>query len=257
MTTIPGATTQTGGGSLLQNYSTFSGAHIVAVFNNTVEVTLEGIAWQVRREITPIYTLGDANPRAFVKGKRAIAGTMTFGVFDRDTLLETILGSSGVNVDFDTGGSPNADDYAQVDWGQGRVTDTGGIPSGLVQDQQIYLPGSAALYGAPGEGATVQWFSASSKDDPKIAAQAASFWRARNIWYCDELPPFNVTITMINEEGQAAQCRLHHIYLINEAMGFNMDTVGTEKTMNFLARTRTPLHPIRVGATSNATAWGG
>jgi len=59
-----------------RSFSTFSGADIKAVFAGVEIGTLQAISYAVQREKAPIYTLGRANPRAFSRGKRGIAGTM-------------------------------------------------------------------------------------------------------------------------------------------------------------------------------------
>lgn len=73
-----------------ETYTTFSGADIVAQFDGVTIGTLAGITWSVSREKGAIYTLGDANPRAFTRGKRGIAGTLVFQTFDRDVLWQLV-----------------------------------------------------------------------------------------------------------------------------------------------------------------------
>lgn len=73
-----------------ETYTTFSGADIVATFAGHTIATLSGITWNVTREKAPVYTLGSPNPRSFTRGKRGIAGTLIFTLFDRDVLLELI-----------------------------------------------------------------------------------------------------------------------------------------------------------------------
>lgn len=73
-----------------QTYSTFSGCDIVATFNGTTIGNLAAITWSVSREKAPIFTLGSANARSFSRGKRGIAGSMIFTVFDRMALYELV-----------------------------------------------------------------------------------------------------------------------------------------------------------------------
>jgi len=47
---------------------------------------LQGISYSVTREKAPIYTMGSPDPRSFSRGKRGIAGSMIFTIFDRDPL---------------------------------------------------------------------------------------------------------------------------------------------------------------------------
>lgn len=73
-------------GKFTENYTTFSGADIVASFAGQPVGALSGITWSVTREKAPIFTMGSANPRSFARGKRGIAGSMMFTVFDRPGL---------------------------------------------------------------------------------------------------------------------------------------------------------------------------
>jgi hypothetical protein len=70
----------------LNTYTTFSGADIVATFGGIEIGALSGITFSVTREKAPIYTMGSPNPRSFSRGKRGIAGSLIFTVFDRPAL---------------------------------------------------------------------------------------------------------------------------------------------------------------------------
>lgn len=69
-----------------ENYTTFSGADIVASFGGVALGSLMGITWSVTREKAPVYTMGSPSPRSFSRGKRGIAGSLIFQVFDRPGL---------------------------------------------------------------------------------------------------------------------------------------------------------------------------
>jgi hypothetical protein len=69
-----------------KTFTAFSGADIVAVIGNTVIGELQAITYSVTREKAPVYVMGDPNPKSFSRGKRGIAGSMVFTVFDRDSL---------------------------------------------------------------------------------------------------------------------------------------------------------------------------
>ena len=72
-----------------RSYNSFSGVDIKATFGGVVIGELQGISYSVTREKAPIYTMGSADPRSFSRGKRGIAGTLIFTVFDRSALLTT------------------------------------------------------------------------------------------------------------------------------------------------------------------------
>lgn len=73
-----------------ETYTTFSGADIVCSFANQTVGALAGITWSVTREKAPVYTMGSANPRSFSRGKRGIAGSLIFTVFDRGGLTDML-----------------------------------------------------------------------------------------------------------------------------------------------------------------------
>lgn len=69
-----------------KTFTSFSGADIVATFNGRVVGELQAVTYSVTREKAPIYVMGDPNPKSFSRGKRGIAGSLVFTVFDRDAL---------------------------------------------------------------------------------------------------------------------------------------------------------------------------
>ena len=69
-----------------KTFTSYSGADIVATFNGIVVGELQAITYSVTREKAPIYVMGDPNPKSFSRGKRGIAGSLVFTVFDRDSL---------------------------------------------------------------------------------------------------------------------------------------------------------------------------
>lgn len=71
-----------------RTYTTFSGADIVATFDGTVIGELQAITYSVTREKGPVYTMGSPNPRSFSRGKRGIAGSLVFTVFDGDAMAK-------------------------------------------------------------------------------------------------------------------------------------------------------------------------
>lgn len=73
-----------------ETYTTFSGADIICTFGGTPIGALSGITWSVTREKAPIYTMGAPNPRSFSRGKRGIAGSLIFTVFDRPGLYSML-----------------------------------------------------------------------------------------------------------------------------------------------------------------------
>lgn len=80
-------------------YSSFSGIDIIAVIDDKVIGTLQGISYSITREKAPIYTFGSANPRSFSRGKRGLAGSMIFTLFDRSAMY-TIMNEQNGTYDY-------------------------------------------------------------------------------------------------------------------------------------------------------------
>ena len=72
--------------SFTQTYTTFSGVDITALFDDMTVMTVQGIAVSITREKVPVYVFGRARPVSISRGKRGIAGTLQFVLFDRDAL---------------------------------------------------------------------------------------------------------------------------------------------------------------------------
>lgn len=71
-----------------KTFTTFGGADIVCTFNGIVIGELQALTYSVTREKGPVYVMGDPNPKSFSRGKRGIAGSVVFTIFDRDALSE-------------------------------------------------------------------------------------------------------------------------------------------------------------------------
>ena len=74
----------------INTMTSFSGADLVVTFANQVIGELQQISWAIQREKAPVYTLGSADARSFSRGKRGIAGSMVFAVFDHDSLVSAL-----------------------------------------------------------------------------------------------------------------------------------------------------------------------
>lgn len=185
-----------------RTYTTFSGCDIVATFGNSVIGELQAITYSVSREKAPIYTMGSAEPRSFSRGKRGIAGTLVFTVFDRDALIEAAkeqgvktikrIGPASTDVDYNV--TPiTIDEWDELMTGQvAQASSPNEVPSTLAQEQEIM--------------------------------------------YADELPPFDITVSFANEYGQEAVLVIYGVEIINEGTGFSIDSVTTERACTFVAR---------------------
>lgn len=193
----------------LNTYTTFSGADIVATFGGVEIGALSGITFSVTREKAPIYTMGSPNPRSFSRGKRGIAGSLIFTVFDRPALY-TML-------------DKNMDD--------GR-------------NQKFYTRAHNAL---PGDTAYKRRGIAALEDQTLNVVKKVPY-------YADQIPPFDITITFVNEYGQGAVRSIYGVELLNEGSGASMDDIVIEETMTYVARELGPMYTINVDPLLNQEA---
>jgi|WetSurMetagenome_2_1015567.scaffolds.fasta_scaffold601399_2 hypothetical protein len=192
----------------IQTYNSFSGVDIKAVFDTVVVGTLQGLSWSVTREKAPIYTMGQANPRAFNRGKRGIAGAFIFTVFDTDALLEALRNKVYLANKDDARVYTN---YQQAESSQLTIS-------------------SLDLMTAP-QAATIL----------EAAPTTANFDKeVREPFFADQMPPFNITMLAANEYGSMALKKILGVEILNEGSGVSIDDIVTEQQYTFVARLITP-----------------
>ena len=195
-----------------KTYTTFSGCDIVASFGDRIIGELQAITYSISREKAPVYTFGSAEPRSFSRGKRGIAGTLVFTVFDRDALIEELKDSHrvrriGASTTFD--GIEETVDRAPIsidEWDEAMSEDFGDLMSTRDSEQRM---------------------EEARKNE--IAPEVEPI-------YADEIPPFDVTITFANEYGQMASMKIYGVEVLNEGVGYSIDAVSTERACSFVAR---------------------
>jgi hypothetical protein len=197
------------GSVFAKGYNSFSGVDIKAVFANRVIAELQAISYSVTREKAPLYTMGSADPRAFSRGKRGIAGTLIFLVFDRHALLSEF----GL---FQTDANQRLNFLSDKDDIHPSI-DSASDPN------SVGLSGNAAATVATQE---------SDLTDGLLSDQEVS-----GAWFSDQLPPFDITLAAANEYGQAAVMRIFGIEILNEGYGVSIDDIVSEQQMTYVART--------------------
>ncbi len=195
--------------SYTNTYTTFSGADITASFGGTAIGNLMGITWSVTREKAPIYTMGSPNPRSFSRGKRGLAGSLIFMVFDRPSLYQMLL--------------KNKDDPSLRYYTRAQNAHPGWADS------------------KNGAGISPAFPSANDSDAQSEFDRGALNIQDHLPYYSDQIPPFDVTITFANEYGQAAVRTIYGIELLNEGSGASMDDIVIEETMTYVARDVGPM----------------
>ena len=192
-----------------RTYTSFSGCDIVCTFGDTIVGELQGITYSVQREKAPVYTMGSPEPRSFSRGKRGVAGSMVFTVFDRDSLLSALQSHVEKEKSFHRIGT-NDLEYQRIS-----------------VDEWDARMKSIATNGA--------------SNAEQITRNISS---AATPTYADEIPPFDVTISFSNEYGQKASIVIYACEILNESTGFSIDNVVSEKACTFVARKVESMKPV-------------
>lgn len=192
-----------------RSYNSFSGVDIKAVFANKTLAELQAISYSITREKAAIYTMGSADPRSFSRGKRGIAGTLVFIMFDRHVMLSQLGGMSpdgGLRFQADVDDiRPEFIDPTTTF--AADLTSTSGVTAAdVVQNQESPISSVSA--------------------DQELALA----------WYADQLPPFDVTLAAANEYGALAVMRIFGVELLNEGYGVSIDDIVSEQQHTYVAR---------------------
>lgn len=104
-----------------KTFNSFSGVDITPVFQGKAIGSIQAISYSINREKAAIYTMGKASPRAFARGKRAIAGSLIFILFDKNPILDHFQTAKfsadkneGLFADANTAGGVNAQKLANT-----------------------------------------------------------------------------------------------------------------------------------------------
>jgi hypothetical protein len=250
----------------IQTLTSFSGADLVATFANKVIGELQQISWAVQRDKAPVFTCGSPDARSFSRGKRGLAGSMVFAVFDHDALvsaLQTVwediapsaMFSAKANL-METASSENfTNALDMIKW---NAT----VSEAALKDDVARRAGYGFSFGATAAGDYTNEIDAQeatgSNNSPKIGADGfVEGWnddgdkiyvpagfspiRGENVIYADTLPPFDVTLTFASEYGHTAFQKIYDVDILNESSGASVDTVVMARQVTWIARRLSPL----------------
>lgn len=208
-------------------FNAFSGADITAYMGSTKIATLEGITVSVTREVLPLFIMGDPNAQTFVKGKRAIAGNLVFTQFDKHAILKMQTPFNGATF---LGQLPNfgpGQDYSQL------INQLNQYPAvNNLNNPSLNYPNYDLLSTQTANAQT-------TNADLAATLQAVA---SRVLRYSDQVPPFDVTITMVNEMGATATTAVRGVQLVSEGWGYTVDDLVSQVAISFVAREIDPLN---------------
>lgn len=217
---------------IARSYNSFSGSDIRAVVGNIPFAEIQAISYSVTREKAPIYTMGSADPRAFSRNKRGVAGSLVWINFDRHALLNIIYQASGVFV-------ANVDD----------------VRPQYNPAQQQYLSQTAIFTSSLTRAVPIPLPTTVDAQDVPINA-VSGFKQEATPWYSDQILPFDITLAGTNEIGAATTMKIFGVEILNEGSGVSIDDAVTEMQATWVARLVEPWTAVQT-AFPNLSGEGG
>jgi hypothetical protein len=252
----------------IQTLTSFSGADLVATFANKVIGELQQISWAVQRDKAPVFTCGSPDARSFSRGKRGIAGSMVFAVFDHDSLVEALqsvwdqiaptamftaaanIGASRYSENFqnaldmikwnDTVSAKALEGANRAGYGFSYGADAAGDYTNEIDAQTA--PGSNNKPVFKENGFVNQDPNSWKNSETQINVPAGfTPIRGGDVVYADTLPPFDITLTFASEYGHTAFQKIYDVDILNESSGASVDTVVMSRQVTWIARRLSPL----------------
>ena len=196
-----------------RSYNSFSGVDMLVTFAGIHVGELQGISFTVTREKAPNYTMGSADPRSFSRGKRGIAGSLIFLVFDREALIESVRHLPEMRY--------------------------------LARENELREQQMRNAIPPTKEDIEIAEFSVSGGVD-STNQQTRNFDQIDHVLaeplYLDQLPPFNIVLTAFNEYGHTMRMMIHGVEILNSGSGTSIDDITIDTTCTFVATSVTRWH---------------
>jgi hypothetical protein len=206
-------------------YNSISGVDIKAVLGGVTFGNLQAVSYSITREKAPIYTMGSPEPRGYSRGKRGIAGSLVFIMFDSHALLETFRALAG------SGGS-NSRKY--------QFVSDKDEPRPRLETEKYNQVSAGTVDRNRGAGVITNPitsnFEAGLADGGRGLSDLSSGWETTVPWYSDQVPPFNIVLTGVNEQGYASTMAILGVEILNEGYGISIDDIVSEQQMTYVAR---------------------
>lgn len=187
---------------LSRQYTSFSGCDIRVVIDGESVAQVQAVSYAIQREKAPIHTLGHKDPVSFARGKRAIAGTMVWVMFDTHLMsAKPFFDNKFIAAKDEI--MPDIDDLNNA---AAPLDDLRALDDSFVFD----------------------------------SSDLAASYQLQSAWYVDQLPPFDIVVVAANEYGKAASMRIYGAEILNEGTGFSIDNMVIEDQMTYIARSIAP-----------------
>jgi hypothetical protein len=187
--------------------SVFSGADVVVIFGDHYVGECMSFTIGVNREAGPLYVMGRKEPIAIPKGKRGIGGSFILAQLGYDALLQH---------------------YADV-MGSGTTAAVWIRNDEMVPETNPKNIGDQSM-----NAAGVQLSQAGNGG---TASSTSDLWTSLvSPNYVDQMPPFNITVVGMNEQGKKMGFRVYGVVIINDGMAISIEELNMEKKYTFIAQ---------------------
>ena len=228
----------------IESYGSFAGTDITAHINHVPIGTLMGVSYTIHTEKQAQYTFGSRNVRRFTTGKRGIAGTLVFNTFDRSALISIFAGANNIGEPLIAAFNNNPDQGLAVNGDRfGQLGDDLG-PFRLPTAEQFFAQDDATGSSSGVNTSTALFASSISAEINDAYANAFTV----PLDYADQLPPFDVTLTMLDNQGAGAYMVIGGVEVMNEGGGFTVDDLTNQTAYTYVAKYVRPLSPIKGGS---------
>lgn len=193
----------------------FSGADVAVIFGEEYIGECISFTLGVNREAGPLYVMGRKSPIAIPKGKRGIGGSFVLAQLGYDALLEYV-------------DSVIKDQKKRNIW--------------IRKDEEVLQ-----MQGATYDRAKSPEIS-SAGSVPNISGSVnvaqSDLWVETKPFYVDQLPPFNITIIGLNEQGEKMGFRVYGVTILNNGVGISVDELNMEQKYTFVATAKSRMQKL-------------
>jgi hypothetical protein len=147
------------------------------------------VSYSITREKAPVYTMGSCDARAYSRNKRGIAGTLIWINFDRNALLNLFQNAGGTFC-------------ADVDEIRPAYTD--------VNNGGVVFASSLTRTIGPNIAQTIDQL------DTQTITSSGSWKTTSQVFYVDQILPFDITLAAANEYGAMANAKVFGVEILNE-----------------------------------------
>lgn len=226
--------------NLAEPKQTFTGADLQAYLNNKRVGNLESVTWSISVEVVGNYVMGRRDAVTYTTGKRVIAGSIVFSQYDKHAFLHEIwqlhkmrnqfrtigdLWSYDINTQSSVSQSANYESPAAL----GLITKGARVSyAGDYNSDGSTSPAGAAF----GFGLSQAAFDEQLKNQ---LMQTARIVGSQKFMYSDQIPPFDLTLIGVNNQGAAARCAILGMRITQETTGYSQNDMSNAVGMSYVA----------------------